>query len=217
MPLNNAEENNSLTEELSLNAVVQKLQALAQTGLTYTQDRYDIERYTELRDIAAQLMALQFSADKSQLLELFKNQQGYATPKVDTRAMIVRDGKILMVREADDKLWSLPGGWADVGDSPSHAVCREVREETGLIVNAERLLGVWDRNLHGHPPYPWHVYKLIFFCKEVGGNLQLSEDSLEIDFFDPDNLPPLSLTRVVPIEIHTSLEIIRNNRELWFD
>lgn len=207
----------ALSAEALLSHIGQKLQALAQTGLTYTQDRYDIERYHELRDIAAQLLAHQLSLDKTRLLEDFKLQQGYATPKVDTRAIVMRQGKILLCREADDGLWSLPGGWADVGDSPSDAVCREVVEETGLQVKVERLLGVWDRNLHGHPPYPWHVYKLIFSCRELGGELRLSEDSLELDFFDPKQLPPLSLTRIVPLEIATSLDIIANNRSVWVD
>jgi ADP-ribose pyrophosphatase YjhB (NUDIX family) len=217
MSSNDINDDQGNTAELSLIALGQKLQAMAQTGLTFTKDRYDIERYTELRDIAAQFMAQQFSADKLHFAEEFIKQQGYATPKVDTRAVVLREGKILMVKEADDKLWSLPGGWADVGDRPSDAVCREVVEETGLVVRVERLLGVWDRNLHGHPPYPWHVYKLIFFCKELGGTLQLSEDSLDIDFFDPQKLPPLSLTRIVPIEIESSLDIIKNNKETWFD
>ncbi len=217
MSSDNINDRNTITDETSLAAIGQKLQALAQTGLTYTKDRYDIERYQELRDIAAQLLARQFSMNKATLLEQSKLQLGYATPKVDTRAIILRKGKILMVREADDKLWSLPGGWADVGDSPSEGVSREVVEETGLIVSVEKLLGVWDRNQHGHPPYPWHVYKLIFHCRELGGELRLSEDSLELDFFDPQNLPPLSLTRIVPIEIATSLDIIDNNKSTWFD
>ncbi|NDL65670.1 NUDIX domain-containing protein [Enterobacteriales bacterium SAP-6] len=213
----NNEDSNNKSEELSIIAIGQKLQALAQTGLTYTKDRYDIERYIELRDIAAQLSAKMLSLDKPQVLDSFKRQEGYATPKVDTRAIILRKGKILMVREADDGLWSLPGGWADVGDSPSDAVCREVEEETGLTAKVDRLLGVWDRNQHGHPPYSWHVYKLIFLCRELGGDLRLSEDSLELDFFDPLDLPPLSLTRIVPIEIATSLDIIKNNKSTWFD
>lgn len=217
MSSDNINDRNTLADGVALTALGQKLQALAQTGLTYTQDRYDIERYQELRDIAAQVLAQQLSLNKEWVLAQSKLQLGYATPKVDTRAIVLRQGKILMVREADDQLWSLPGGWADVGDSPSEAVCREVVEETGLIVSVERLLGVWDRNLHGHPPYPWHVYKLIFHCQERGGELQLSADSLELDFFDPQHLPPLSLTRIVPVEIAASLDIIANSKHTWFD
>jgi len=217
MSADNINHSNAAVGDVTLTAIGQKLQALAQTGLTYTKDRYDIERYEELRDIAARVLAQQLAMNKELLLAQSKLQLGYATPKVDTRAIIVRQGKILMVREADDKLWSLPGGWADVGDSPSDAVCREVVEETGLTVSVEKLLGVWDRNQHGHPPYPWHVYKLIFHCRELGGELQLSADSLELDFFDPQHLPPLSLTRIVPVEIATSLDIIDNNKNTWFD
>ncbi|XBS69770.1 NUDIX hydrolase [Acerihabitans sp. KWT182] len=217
MSHDNSEKECENSIEPSLIALGQKLQALAQTGLTFTKDRYDIERYKELREIAAQFMARRFSADQLQFAEEFVKQRGYATPKVDTRAIVLRKGKLLMVKEADDKLWSLPGGWADVGDTPSDAVCREVLEETGLSVRVERLAGVWDRNLHGHPPYPWHVYKLIFFCKETGGDVQLSADSIAIEFFDPCKLPPLSLTRIVPIEIETSLDIIHNNKDAWYD
>ncbi|WP_074013548.1 NUDIX hydrolase [Candidatus Sodalis sp. SoCistrobi] len=201
----------------ALTAMAQKIQALAQTGLTYAADAYDIERYEQLRDIAGALFAQLSPTDARTFISAFKQQEGYATPKVDTRALILREGKILLVKEADDSSWSLPGGWADVGDRPSMAVCREVREETGLQVEATRLLGLWDRNLHGHPPYPWHVYKLIFHCRETGGALRLSPESLDIGFFDPDSLPPLSLTRIVPEEIHTSLDIIKNAADAWFD
>lgn len=217
MTAKNGENENKKSGSLSAIVVAQKLQALAQTGLTYTKDRYDIERYQELRNIAAQLTSDILALDNPPVLDAFKQQAGYATPKVDTRAIILRQGKILLVKEADDQLWSLPGGWADVGDSPSGAVCREVEEETGLSAKVERLLGVWDRNQHGHPPYPWHVYKLIFHCRELGGELRLSADSLDIDFFDPLDLPPLSLTRIVPMEIAESLEIIKNNKSTWFD
>ncbi|OON37999.1 ADP-ribose pyrophosphatase [Izhakiella australiensis] len=198
-------------------ALAQKLQALAQSGLTFSKDKFDIERYEQLRALAAQLMAQQFSTDPRQVLTSFSQQQGYATPKVDSRALIVRDGKVLMVREAEDGGWCLPGGWVDVGDAPRQAAEREVQEETGLHVRATRLLGVWDRNQHGHPPHPFHIYKLIFLCEELGGELAISHESLDIGFFDPDELPPLSLTRIVPIEIETSLRIAREGSEPWCD
>lgn len=187
--------------------LAQQVQALAQTGLAFTKDRYDIERYEALREVAAELMSCRGVPRRKTLTAAFEDQIGYATPKIDTRAIVLRTGRVLLVREAEDSLWSLPGGWADVGDSPSEAVMREVREETGLQVSVDRLLGVWDRNLHGHPPYPFHAYKLFFLCKEQGGGLRLNRDTLEIDFFDPDQLPPLSLTRVVPVEIQTSVRI----------
>ncbi|PIJ50436.1 ADP-ribose pyrophosphatase [Erwinia sp. OLTSP20] len=198
-------------------ALAQKLQALAQSGLTFSQDKFDIERYQQLRALAAQLMAEHFSATPDQLEASFSQQQGYATPKVDSRGLILRDGKLLMVREAEDGGWSLPGGWVDVGDAPRQAAEREVREETGLEVRATRLLGVWDRNQHGHPPHPFHIYKLIFLCEEQGGELAISHESLDIGFFAPDNLPPLSLTRIVPLQIETSLRIALEGGEPWCD
>lgn len=204
-------------ETVRLVTLAQQVQALAQTGLTFTKDPYDIERYTLLRDIAAQLMAIHVAPDSQSWLTLFQGQQGYATPKVDVRGIVLRDGKLLLARERDDKLWSLPGGWADVGDRPSEAIRRELQEETGLAVKVNRLLGVWDRNLHGHPPYPFHVYKMIFLCEECGGELGVQHDSLEVDFFDPRHLPPLSLTRIMPVEIQTCLTLAARQGPAYFD
>ncbi|MGZ0749571.1 NUDIX hydrolase [Kluyvera sichuanensis] len=197
--------------------IAQRLQALAQTGLTYTKDAYDRERYEELMGIAERMLTARFDLPEATLKNLHKVDTGYATPKTDVRAIILHEGKLLMVQESDDKGWSLPGGWADIGDSPAQAVEREVREETGLEVKVSRLLGVWDRNQHGHPPYPWHVYKLIFLCVTLGGELAISHESLDIAYVDPNNLPPLSLTRIVPEEIHASIRSVRENEPVWCD
>jgi ADP-ribose pyrophosphatase YjhB (NUDIX family) len=191
--------------------LAQRIQALAQTGLAFTKDRYDIERYEQLRDIAVALMG------DAGLLTSFESEWGYATPKVDTRAIILRENKVLLVREAADGLWCPPGGWADVGDQPSVAVEREALEETGLIVRATRLLGLWDRNLHGHPPRPFHAYKLFFLCEELSGELRLCEDTLEIGFFEVTDLPPLSLDRVVAAEIEKSVELALGRGPTYFD
>ena len=196
----------------SIVEIAQRLQAMAQTGLEFTNDRYDRERYEELRELAAKLMG-----NPAGLLETFVAQDGYATPKVDVRAIVLREDKVLLVREAADGLWCPPGGWADVGDTPSMAVEREVLEETGLLVKAIRLLGVWDRNLHGHPPRPFQAYKLFFLCEEQGGELATSEDTLEIGFFDVRDLPPLSLDRVVPVEIESSVRTAVNGGPAYFD
>lgn len=198
-----------------INCLYQKLNAIAQTGLTFSKDVFDTERYESLRHIATQLMASRFDIDPETLHHV--TESGYATPKTDVRAFILRDGKLLMVREAEDGLWSLPGGWADVGDTPSTAVCREVAEETGLQVKATKLLGVWDRNLHGHPPLPWHVYKLIFLCEETGGSLAINHETTSLGFFDINELPPLSLTRIVAEELEVSMAIATSDRPTWFD
>jgi len=201
--------------ENDINTLFQKLNAIAQTGLTYSKDIFDTERYEALRQIASELMASRFDIDTQRLHHV--TESGYATPKTDVRAFILRDGKLLMVREAEDGLWSLPGGWADVGDTPSNAVCREVAEETGLQVKATKLLGVWDRNLHGHPPLPWHVYKLIFLCEEIGGSLAINHETTSLGFFDINELPPLSLTRIVAEELEVSMAIATSDRPTFFD
>lgn len=209
-----------MTERLTdneLTVISQRLQALAQTGLTYTQDVYDRERYESLMLIAQRLLSARFDLPEEMLRTCHQAETGYATPKTDVRAIILKEGKLLLVRESDDGGWSLPGGWADVGDTPSVAIIREVQEETGLEVNVSRLLGVWDRNLHGHPPYPWHVYKMIFLCEVTGGKLAISHESLDIRYVDPDNLPELSLTRIVPEEIHTSIRIARDGGPTFCD
>ncbi|WP_391488061.1 NUDIX hydrolase [Leclercia tamurae] len=198
-----------------INGLYQKLNAIAQTGLTFSKDVFDTERYESLRHIATELMASRFDIDPETLHHV--TESGYATPKTDVRAFILRDGKLLMVREAEDGLWSLPGGWADVGDTPSTAVCREVAEETGLQVKATKLLGVWDRNLHGHPPLPWHVYKLIFLCEETGGSLAINHETTSLGFFDINELPPLSLTRIVAEELEVSMAIATSDRPTFFD
>lgn len=179
-----------------------RLQAVAQTGLTYAQGVYDVERYTEIRRIASEMMAAGSGIhDASRIADLFAREKGYATPKVDVRGAVFRDGRILLVKEREDGCWTLPGGWADIGDSPSVAAIREVREESGYEVAPRKLALVFDRDRHGHPPLPFHVYKLFFVCELVGGAPSPNHETEGVDFFAEDAIPPLSLTRVVPEEI----------------
>ena len=181
-----------------------RLQALAQTGLTYTQSQYDRERYAEILRIAAEITAAHTNAEADQLLDFFSHDSGYATPKVDVRAVVFKDDQILMVKERIDSLWTLPGGWADVGDSPSSMAVREVREESGYEVCAVRLLALYDRDAphHGHPPIPWHSYKVFFLCNLIGGEPSISNETEAVGFFPLDSLPPLSIDRVTESEIH---------------
>jgi len=179
-----------------------KLQAIAQTGLAYAKDPYDVERYASVRQVAAEIMAAGSSdASKETLVKLFSRDGGYATPKVDVRAAVFRDDKLLLVKEREDGGWTLPGGWADVGDSPSVAAVREVKEESGFDVVARKLALVYDRDRHGHPPIPWYTYKLFFLCEIVGGAAATSHETDDVGFFTEDRIPPLSLTRVTPGEI----------------
>ncbi len=180
----------------------QQLQAIAQTGLTYAGDYYDIERYTSVRRIAAEMMTAGFGLkDGAPMLDLFNREIGHPTPKVDVRAAAFRDNCVLLVRECADGGWTLSGGWADVGDAPSHAAIREVKEESGFDVVATKLAAVYDRNRHGHPPIPYHAYKLFFLCDIVGGQRACTHETDAVDFFREDQLPPLSLARVTATQI----------------
>ena len=180
----------------------QRLQAIAQIGMTYARDPFDLERFEQVRQIAAEML-VSGSADAppETLIELFRKNFGYATPKVDVRAAVFREERILLVKERSDNCWTLPGGWADVGDAPSVAVAREVREESGYEVRVKKLAAVFDRELHGHPPYPFHSYKHFFVCELSGGSPKASMETVAVDFFAEGALPPLSLQRVTTKQI----------------
>jgi ADP-ribose pyrophosphatase YjhB (NUDIX family) len=181
-----------------------RLQAIAQTGLTYAKDQYDVERYKNLRQIAAEMIsACSTSISIAQLVDIFGCETGYATPKIDVRAAVFSQEGLLFVRERSDGAWTLPGGWADVGDSPSFAAVREVKEESGYDVVARKLAAVYDRDhpRHGHPSMAYHVYKLFFICELVGGTPKTSIETQEVAFFAEDRLPNLSVARVTGQQI----------------
>ena len=180
----------------------QRLQAIAQNGLTYSKDPFDVERFNQVRQIAAEILASGFAATTPEtLVELFKRNFGYATPKVDVRAAVFQENRVLLVQERSDGAWTLPGGWADIGDAPSVAAVREVREESGYETKVTKLAAVYDRELHDHPPYPFHAYKIFFVCELVGGEAQTSVETTAVEFFAEDALPALSLSRVTPVQI----------------
>jgi len=179
-----------------------RIQSIAQIGLEYAKDAYDRERYEELRGLAAEMLAEGSEVPAGKWLEVFRNETGYATPKVDVRGAVFRDGKVLLSREASDGCWSLPGGWADVNDPPSQAVVRELREETGYEVRCTKLAAVLDRDLHyAQDRRPFHSYKLMFLCEVIRKADALCHDILETAFFPLDELPPLSLSRTLPMHI----------------
>ncbi len=189
----------------------QQLQAIAQNGLTYSEGPYDIERYHQLRSIAADMMATHTQADPKDILDLFSGEEGYATPKVDVRGAMFQDDKILLVKERSDGRWTLPGGWADIGDSPSSAIEREIREESGYLARVTKLVAIYDRShpRHGHPPLPHYVYKLFFQCQIVGGAAQASLETEDVQFFGEQEIPELSSTRVMPSQISRLFEHYR--------
>ncbi len=152
----------------------QQLQAVAQTGDAYATNEFDRQRYDQIRNIAAAMVAAGSGADPQAIVDLFGRDAGYATPRMDVRAAVFRDDRILMVQERTDGLWTLPGGFADVGDSPSLAAEREVREESGFTVKAVKLAALFDRNRHPHPPFGFHLWKAFFLCELLAGEAQAS-------------------------------------------
>lgn len=191
-------------------SVAQRIQAIAQTGLAYATSPYDTDRYQELSTIAASMIAGPEPQKIALAVELFAVQHGYATPRVDVRAAVFREHRLLLVRERADGLWTLPGGWAEVGQSAAESVEREVLEESGYIVRAVKLLACWDRNRHPHPPIPVHAYKLLFRCELLGGAATASTETTEADFFAEDQIPALSLTRILPEQIGFVFQHLRD-------
>jgi ADP-ribose pyrophosphatase YjhB (NUDIX family) len=190
---------------------VTRLQALAQNGLTFAQDPYDIERYKAIREIGAEMLAAGSGLELPIVRGLISADSGYATPKVDVRGVVFRGDKLLLVREKSDGAWTPPGGWADVCASPAENVVREVREESGFETRALKILAVFDRSKHEHvPAFPFHVYKFFILCEIVGGQETLSSETDGVGFFGEGELPELSITRVTHAQIRRMFEHHRN-------
>jgi ADP-ribose pyrophosphatase YjhB (NUDIX family) len=184
-----------------------RIQAIAQTGLTFTRDHYDRERYEQLQEIAAEMMAAGSGMpDEQKVLGLFRGESGYATPKVEVRGAVIQEDQVLLVREREDGGWTLPGGWCDVGESPSAMVVREVKEESGYDVAPRKLAAIFDRNKHPHPPMPIHAYKLFFLCDLLGGEATPSFETPEVAFFRRGGLPELSAPRITEYQIEHMFE-----------
>lgn len=176
--------------------LAQELQSIAQEGLTYSRDRYDIDRFKRLRELSANIISDFTDTDMEKMTALYNSEEGYLTPKLDIRAVVFKDNKLLMVKEQDNQKWSLPGGWADVGLSPAENAVKEVEEEAGLKVKPIELMAVWDKRFHDHPPELFHVYKMIFLCEITGGALVPGFETSEARFFAEDEIPPLSTNRI---------------------
>lgn len=172
-----------------------EIQAISQAGLAYTKDVYDKERFEQLRALSISIMQEYTEAGSDKIRTLFASETGYQTPKVDVRAVIFQDGKLLLVREKADGAWALPGGWADIGLSPSEVAVKEVQEEAGYGVRPVRLLAVLDKKFHRHPPSPFHVYKMFIQCEITGGAAGIGTETSAVGFFERDALPPLSEER----------------------
>ena len=178
-----------------------KVQAIAQTGLAFTHDPFDRERYTQLAELVADLLSRELEIPLAAARELWAGEHGYATPKVDVRGGVFRDDRVLLVRERADGRWTLPGGWVDVNDAPSEAVAREILEESGYRARAVKLAALVDKNRHPHPPGVHHIYKLFFVCELEGGDPAASSETDAAEFFPVYALPPLSSGRVLASQI----------------
>ncbi len=181
--------------------IAKDLQSLAQAGLTYSENKYDTDRYHQLRELSVKIMYEYTDTPIDKIYDLFANEDGYQTPKVDIRAVIFRSGKILMVRESIDGRWTLPGGWADVGYSPFEVAAKEVFEEAGINVKPIRLLAVFDKMKHKHPPDRYHVYKLFILCDDSGQEVHPGMETTDVTWVDRNKIPPLSLLRITKEQI----------------
>jgi ADP-ribose pyrophosphatase YjhB (NUDIX family) len=184
-----------------------ELQAIAQSGLAWEPREYDRERYEQVRRVAAEIVADGREADRVEAI--FAAEQGHATPKVDVRGVVFRDDRILLVQEREGGVWSLPGGWVDVGESPSEAVAREVLEESGYVARPVKLLGLYDRDRRGFPPHLWHIWKAFFLCEldGAGERRPLGYETLDSGFFARDELPePLRFGEATRAEIERCFE-----------
>ncbi len=171
------------------------MQALAQAGLHYAVDEFDRQRYEELRVLSVQLAAYVTDRPINKIRDLFTNETGFQTPKVDIRSVVIKDNKVLLARERSDGGYSLPGGFADINYSPAEVAVKEVREETGLEVRVSRVLAVIDTDRHNFPPLEYHYYKIVLLCDLTGGELTDSNETTEAGFFDFEELPELSEKR----------------------
>ncbi|WP_201003241.1 NUDIX hydrolase [Paenibacillus glycanilyticus] len=195
-----------------------QMQAIAQTGLTYAKDVYDIERYEALRQMSIEILAEYTSVSHEQIALAFASDKGYTTPKTDIRAVVFRDNKILLVQEKIDGGWSMPGGWSDIGYSPKEIAVKETQEEAGFDTAAIRLLAVLDKKFHNHPPSPYHVYKMFILCEIIGGEAAAGVETSDVGFFGIDELPELSIERNTLEQVQLMFEYLHNpNKEVIVD
>ena len=191
--------------------------SLSQSGITYSGNQYDIERYKRLQEITAEMIAGQSDMSKESVRESFAMQAGYITPKIDVRGAVIRDDKILLIQERADAKWAMPGGWADLGNSPASVAEREVFEESGFHVKAEKVVAVIDAN-RIQPLEFYHAYKIIFLCKLLDGEPRISHETLSVDFFELNNLPQLSSYRTNEDMLREVFAHVQNpNRATAFD
>lgn len=197
---------------------VKKIKSLAEAGLVYNQENYDAERYEELRAISLEMMSVLSDLPVEQFQNFFMPEADYPTPKVDVRGLILNDsGKILLVKETIDNKWTLPGGWADIGITPKENILKEIEEETGFKAEVKRLLAVIDKRNYPHPPQSHYVYKLCFLCEIIEGGISPNFDIGEVGWFDLNDLPKLSVDRILEEQLVNLYEIATSDKEVHLD
>ena len=193
------------------------IHTLAQNGLPYRNNIYGIERSERLRDISAEMLSMKTNFSVEKVKELFCNETGYQTPKLDTRAVIFKDNKILLVHE-NNGTWSLPGGWVDVLESVKSNTIKEVKEETGLNVLAKKIIAIQDRNKHNKSRYAYGVCKIFVLCDVIGGHFEKNVETTEIKYFSMDNLPILAEEKNNKEQIEMCFKAINDkNWQVQFD
>lgn len=198
--------------------IAREIQQLSQTGLSFAANDYEKKRYSRLIEIVSEIIENHSQLEKESVQKYLMNHPGYATPKIDVRAAVIKDNQILLVQESTDKCWAMPGGWADVGDIPSQVAIRETKEESGFDVIPKKVIGVFDANRLGGHLELFHAFKIIFLCELIGGEARTSDETLNVKFFPLDNLPPLSLNRTNEKHIEEiKLHLTDKNRPTYFD
>lgn len=198
--------------------IAREIQQLAQTGLAFASNEYEKTRYERLTEVVAEIIESNTQLEKESVKKYLMNHPGYATPKIDVRAAVIKEGKILLVQESTDTLWAMPGGWADVGDIPSEVAIRETKEESGFDVIPKKVIGVYDANRLGGRLELFHAFKIVFLCELIGGEAKPSDETLDVKFFPLDELPALSLNRTNMKHIEEiKLHITDPDRKTYFD
>lgn len=194
-----------------------EIQSLAQNGLAYTNNVYDKERFERLRDISAEMLSMKTDLSLEKVKDLFCNEKGYQTPKLDTRTVIFKDNKILLVKE-NNGTWSLPGGWVDVLESVASNTVKETKEETGLDVVPKRIIAVQDRNKHNKPIYAYGICKIFVLCEVIGGKFEKNIETTETDYFSLDELPSLAEAKTNKEQIEMCFKSVNDkNWQVQFD
>lgn len=206
-------------EKINSLELIKRIKSLSEIGLVYHQNEYDKERYDELLAISIELLGIVLKKPLDVLNNFFMPSRDYPTPKVDIRSFSLnKANEILLVKEKLDGKWSLPGGWGDIGFSPSEVITKEIKEETGLDSKVTKLLAIYDKKCHPHPPQPFYVYKLVFLCELFGGDITTSFDIEEARYFSIDSLPEISEDRILKTQILQLHDMVINeSSEVYFD